>query len=59
MGILTLENLEFLKDVCICLCFFLCYVKEISTDMLEEQVSEERDMEINQGDDIRMEYSSE
>ena len=27
--------------------YFLCYVKEISTDMLEEQVSEERDPGLN------------
>ena len=37
--------------------YCLCYVKEISTDMLEEQVSEERDLELNDQEGIRMEYS--
>ena len=35
----------------------LCYVKNISTDILEEQVSEERDLELNEEEDIRMEDS--
>ena len=37
--------------------YFVCYVEEISTDMLEEQVSEERDLELNDQEGIRMEYS--
>ena len=45
-------------------CFFsvfycLYYVKEISTDMLEEKVLEERDPDLNEEEDIRMEYSVE
>ena len=40
------------------MCFFvfycLCYVKDISTDTLEEQVSEERDMDLNEEEDIRL-----
>ena len=32
--------------------FCLCYVKEISTDMLEEQVSKERDTELDEEEDI-------
>ena len=39
--------------------YFLCYVKDILTDMLEEQVSEERDTDLNEEEDIRMEYSRE
>ena len=39
--------------------YFLCYVKEISTDMLEEQVSDERDPDLNEAEDIRMEDISE
>ena len=31
--------------------FCLCYVKEISTDMLEEQVSEERYTELDEEED--------
>ena len=32
--------------------YFLCYVKDISTDMLEEQVTEERDPDLNEEEDI-------
>ena len=39
--------------------YCLCCVKEISTDMLEEQVSEERDPGLNEEEDIRMEDSGE
>ena len=34
--------------------YFLCYVKEISTDMSEEQVLEERDSDLNEEEDIIM-----
>ena len=37
--------------------YCLCYAKEISTDMLEEQVSEERDPDLNEEEDILMEDS--
>ena len=37
--------------------YCLCYVKDISMDMLEEQVSEERDPDLNEEEDIRMEDS--
>ena len=30
----------------------LCYVKEISTDMSEDQVAEERDLDLNEGGGI-------
>ena len=39
--------------------YCLCYAKEISTDMLEEQVSEERDPDLNEEEDIITEYSTE
>ena len=39
--------------------YCLCYVKEISTDMLDEQVPKERDLDLNEEEDIRMEDSRE
>ena len=39
--------------------YCLCCVKEISTDMLEEQVSEERDSDLNEEEDTRMEDNRE
>ena len=39
--------------------YCLCYVKDISTDMSEEQVSEERDPDLNEDEDIRTEDSRE
>ena len=39
--------------------YCLCYVTEIPTDMLEEQISEERDPDLDEEEDIRMEYSRE
>ena len=35
--------------------YCLCYVKEILTDILEEQIPEERDTDTNEEEDIRME----
>ena len=37
--------------------YWLCYVKKMSTDMLEEQVSQEGESDVNQDGDIRMEDS--
>ena len=39
--------------------YLLCYVLDISTYMLEEQVSEERDPDLIEEEYIRMEYSRE
>ena len=39
--------------------YCLCYLKEISTDMLEEQVLEDRDLYLNAEEDIRTEDSRE
>ena len=39
--------------------YFLCYIKDISTYMLEEQASEERDTDLNEEEDIIMEDSIE
>ena len=39
--------------------YCLCYVKEISTDVLEEQVSEERYLDMKEEEGIIMEYSRE
>ena len=55
MGILRLENVECLEKVCICMCFIvLCYAKDRSTDMLEDQVAEERDLDLNEEEDVRL-----
>ena len=34
--------------------YCLCYVKDVYTDMLEDQVSEERDLESNEDEDIKL-----
>ena len=34
--------------------YCLCYVKDISTDMSEDQVAEERDPGLNEEEDIRL-----
>ena len=34
--------------------YCLCYVKDISTDMSEDQVVEERDPDLNEEEDIRL-----
>ena len=45
----------FEKGIYFYLFYCLCYVKDISTDMLEEQVSEDRYPELNEMENIRME----
>ena len=37
--------------------YCLCYFKDISTDMFEGKVLEERDPDLNEEEDIRMTYS--
>ena len=39
--------------------YCLCYFKEIPTDIMEEQVSDKRDPDLNEDEDIRMEVSRE
>ena len=39
--------------------YCVCYVEDISTDMSEEQVLEERDTDLNEEEDTRMEDSRE
>ena len=34
--------------------YFLCYVTDISTDMLEDQVAEEKDPDLNEEKDVRL-----
>ena len=34
--------------------YYLCYVKDISTYMLEDQVTEERDTDLNEEEYIRL-----
>ena len=54
MGILRLEKLACLYKVCICLYFLFFYNTDISTYMSEEQVVEERDPDLNEEEDIRL-----
>ena len=42
------------KGVYFSVFYCLCYVKDISTDMLEDQVMEERDPDLNEEEDIIM-----
>ena len=37
------------KGIYLYLFYFLCYIRDISTDMSEYQVEEERDLELNEG----------
>ena len=54
LGILRLDNLACLENVCIFFFYCLCYVKDVYTYMSEDQVSEERDMDLNEEEDIRL-----
>ena len=45
----------FERGMCFYVFYCLCYVKNISTDIFEEQMSEERDPEPNEEEGIRME----
>ena len=49
----------FLKGMDLSVFYCLCYVKDISMGMLEEQVSEEIDTDLNKEEDIRMGESRE
>ena len=40
--------------MCICLCFIVFYVTDISIDMSEKQVAEERDPDLNEEEHIRL-----
>ena len=48
------EPYIFVKGVYLSVFYFLCCVKDISTYMLEEQVSEDRDPDLNEEEDIRL-----
>ena len=59
---MTIDGDHDVKEICMfesgmynSMFYCLCYFKEISTDMLEEQVSEERDPDLNDEEDIIME----
>ena len=54
MGTMLLKKVPCLKNVCICIFNCLCLVNELKTDILEEQVLEERDPDLNEEDDIKM-----
>ena len=40
------------KGVYLSVFYYLCYVKDVSTDILEYQVSEERDPDLNEEEGI-------
>ena len=44
----------FVKGMYLSVFYCLCYDTDISTDMLEEQVAEERDPDLNKKEDIRL-----
>ena len=44
----------FVNGVYLSVFYCLCYEMDVSTDMSEEQVSEERDMDLNEEEDIRI-----
>ena len=49
-----IEPCMFEIGVCFSVFYCLCYVKDTSIDMLEEQLLEERDPDLNVEEDIRM-----
>ena len=44
----------FVKDMYLFVFYCFCYVKYVSIDMLEYQVSEDRDPDLNEDEDIRL-----
>ena len=48
------EPCIFGKGIYLSVFYCLCYEMDISTDILEGQVSEERDLNLNKEEDIRM-----
>ena len=42
------------KGMYLSIFYCLCYEMDISTDMAEDQVSEERDLDLNEDDNIRL-----
>ena len=48
----------FVKGMYLYVFYFLCYDTDISTDMSEDQVAEERDPYLNKKEDIRLDRIS-
>ena len=48
------EPCMFVKGMYLSVFYCLCYVKDMSTDMSEDQVSEKRDPYFNEEEDIRL-----
>ena len=46
--------MHFWKRCVLSVFYFLCYVVDISIDVLEEQLAEERDPDRNEEEDIRL-----
>ena len=44
----------FVKGMYLSVFYCLCFYTDISTDMLEDQVAEERDQDLNEKEDIRL-----
>ena len=50
----VVEPCMFVKGMYLSVFYCLCYDTDISTDMLEEKVAEERDPDLNEKEDIRL-----
>ena len=52
MAILLMKDNSYLNKVCICMFLLLMFLNGRSTDMLEDKSREERDTELNLGEDF-------
>ena len=50
----VVEPCMFVKDMYLSVFYCLCYDMDLSTDMSEDQVDEERDPDLNEKEDIRL-----
>ena len=48
---------KFVRGMYLAVFYCLCYIKERSTDVLKEHVLEEKDADLNDEEDIKIEYS--
>ena len=55
----VVEPCMFVKGMYLSMFYYFCYDTDISTDMSEEQVKEERDRDLNEKEDIRLDEISE
>ena len=50
----VVEPCMFVKGMYFYVLYCLCYYKYVSTDILENQVAEERDPDLNEDEDVRL-----